>query len=108
MAREALSSESEKKSVCVDNTNCKADQRKVYINIAKECKITQIRCIVIDAPKDICLKNNEMRKVDNSKHMSGYVSKVVIHTFFKRFEQPSIKLDGLTQEPIKIPYVPYE
>ena len=108
MARDALIDESNSMSVCIDNTNSKPEQRKVYLDIAKAAEVSQVRCFHFDIPKDKCLENNDLRKVSvpgSKPHISDHVPKIAIHTFFKNFKMPE-KSEGFTQEPIRIEWVP--
>jgi bifunctional polynucleotide phosphatase/kinase len=90
------------KSVVVDNTNPKAENRKTYIKMAKDLGIKYVRCLYFDIPKDRCMENNSLRKVGT--HMSKNVPSVCIHTFFKNHEMPR-KDEGFTSDIIKIKFV---
>lgn len=85
VTREALKM---KQSVVVDNQNHKADVRQRYISIAKELGVP-VRVFLFDIPKDVCMHNNNQRKVNpHQQHSSKAVSKVIIHTYFKQLERP--------------------
>jgi bifunctional polynucleotide phosphatase/kinase len=93
------------KSVVIDNTNCTAEQRSRYIEIAKSLKIP-VRAIHLDTPKDRCMHNNKQR-VNNvhRQHHSKKVADVIIHTFFKKFEPLNPGSEGI-KEVITVPFAP--
>lgn len=68
--------------------------------------MSQVRCLYFTVDKETCMENNNLRKLNSGDHMSGSVSKVVIHSFFKNHEPPA-KDEGFS-EVIKIAYVPYQ
>jgi bifunctional polynucleotide phosphatase/kinase len=79
----------EGKSVVIDNTNPKKEDRKYYINLAKKYNY-KVRCFNFLSSKDQCFHNDGQR-VSNQvrKHFSGKVGKLPIHTFFKYYEKPT-------------------
>lgn len=86
VARQALN---EGKSCVIDNTNPDATTRARYTSIAEELKVP-CRAFLFDIEKNICMHNNEQRKVNSHRnHFSKKVSNVIIHTFFKKLEKPS-------------------
>ena len=52
----------------------------------------------------MCLNNNSLRNIDKNNNMSKAHPTVVIHTFFKRLEEPTLD-EGYTDPIIDIPYV---
>ena len=87
------------KNVVIDNLNASLGIRQTYIDLAKEAGIKTVRCIYFQTDKETCLVNNDLRKLaDSTKgylHMSGNVSKIVIHTYFKNHVPPTTK-EGFT------------
>lgn len=82
----------EGKSVVIDNMNSTAQQRSVYLHLAKKLKIP-IRALYLLTDKETCMHNNSLRKVhtDDIQHLSKAISKVVIHTYFKNHVAPTEK-----------------
>ena len=39
-------------------------------------------------PKEICIQNNDLRKLECKEHLSKRVASVAIHTIFKNLEKP--------------------
>jgi len=86
VADEALS---QGKSVVIDNTNPKKEDRRYFIDLAKKHGV-KVRCFEVLTPKDICFHNDYQRIAnDKRKHLSGKAGSIPIHTFFKYKEEPS-------------------
>eukprot|EP00347_Sterkiella_histriomuscorum_P006646 403351974 len=87
VAEQALN---EKKSVVIDNTNSTLEQRNRYTAISKALNIP-IRCFIFDVPKEVCMHNNNQRKINaHREHLSGKVPAIPIHSFFKNSEKPTM------------------
>jgi bifunctional polynucleotide phosphatase/kinase len=71
--------------IIVDNTNTKKEQRKQFIDIAKENKYT-VKIILQDIPFEICnhLNNYRVEQVNASK-----IAIVTYRTMLKYFEEPT-------------------
>lgn len=54
---------SEKKSVVIDNTNVTLEQRNRYLPLAKKYNVP-VRCFIFDVPKEVCIHNNNQRKIN--------------------------------------------
>ena len=94
----------EGKSVVIDNTNSKAQVRAVYISAAKALEVP-VRCFYFSTPKETCIHNNLMRKVnEHRKHLSKAVPAIAIHTFFKNLQVPTVS-EGF-ESVIKIDFLP--
>jgi len=97
------------RSVVVDNMNSNPKQRSPWLAIAKEMGV-RARALILQTEKETCLQNNNFRKVktDDIVHMSGAVSKVVIHSYFSTKGKgliPPTKAEGF-EEVIEVPYIP--
>jgi bifunctional polynucleotide phosphatase/kinase len=78
------------KSVCIDNTNPSKAVRKEYIDLAKKYGYP-VRCFFFDVPKHVAMHMNDLRTYNiHRDHESDNVPKVIIHTFYKNFEAPTI------------------
>jgi bifunctional polynucleotide phosphatase/kinase len=79
----------EGKSVVIDNTCPKKEDRKYFIGLAKKHGY-KVRCFYFLTPKEICF-HNDAQRVSNHvrKHFSGRVGKIPINSFFKNFEKPT-------------------
>ena len=88
----------QKFNVIVDNTNKDIKTRKHWIDMATIFKI-QIRCIYLNIPKDIVIHLNKFRSLTSQKK----IPMVAIHTYFKKFEVPS--LDEGFSEIIECPFI---
>lgn len=53
-----------KPNVVIDNTNSSIENRKKFIEIAKNNGVKSIRCIYFNVPKEICMENNSLRKLE--------------------------------------------
>ena len=97
------------KSVVIDNTNKTFEQRSRYTEIAKRYKVPS-RCFYFDVPKDVCIHNNNQRKINPyRKHLSSKVPPIPIHDFFKNLEKPSIEKEGFSEiKVIKFKAGPFE
>jgi predicted kinase len=73
---------SEGKSFIIDNTNVKLEQRKKYIDIAKENGYKVVN-FYIPTTKEIAIERNKLREGD------AHVSRVVIYTMLKRLVIPT-------------------
>ena len=79
------------KSVVIDNTNPKEENRKYYIDLAKKYGF-KVRCFEFLTPKDICFHNDYQRVAnEHRKHLSGKAGSIPIHTFFKYKEEPRLE-----------------
>ena len=95
------------KNLVIDNLNATTKAREIYIDLAQENELTEIKCLYFETTKEQCMTNNALRKGEGGYlHMSGSVGKVVIHSYFKNHEKPSLE-EGFT-EIVNIPYVPYK
>lgn len=72
-------------SVVIDNTNPDIDSRKRYLEISKRLMVPS-RCIILKASKEQCIHNNTFRELINVP----YVPVVAIHTYFSRFQIPTL------------------
>lgn len=84
-----------KQSVVIDNTNPKASNRAVYIELAKKHRI-RVRCFVMNVPKELAFHLNNLRFINSErKHYSQGVNKIPIHSFYKYFEPPDAGSEGI-------------
>lgn len=74
----------DEKSFIIDNTNVKLEQRKKYIDIAKENGYDVV-CFYIPTTKEIAIERNKLREGD------AHVSRVVIYTMLKNIVVPTKK-----------------
>eukprot|EP00743_Colponemidia_sp_Colp-15_P000382 GILK01000439.1.p1 GENE.GILK01000439.1~~GILK01000439.1.p1 ORF type:complete len:422 (+),score=77.69 GILK01000439.1:114-1268(+) len=77
------------KSVVVDATNRDTATRSVWIKLAKEFGVPA-RAIHIDIPKDLAFHMNAYRLVNPRSTDKRKVSDVVIHSFFKQLQPPTV------------------
>jgi bifunctional polynucleotide phosphatase/kinase len=92
----------EKKSVVIDNLNQTKEQRSRYIPLAKAANIP-VRLFYFETSKEVCMHNNKQRAINPHRvHHSKKVGSVIIHSFFKNQEKPTIE-EGIT-EIKKIPF----
>ena len=84
-------------NVVVDNTNPTIANRKVWIDIAKEFVVPHIVSVHMTSDKLTTLHLNTYRNLyDTTKDpMKNRIPDVAIHSYFKRFEQPT-KDEGFT------------
>lgn len=84
-------------NVVIDNTNSSKTNRKVWIDIAKEFATPHIVSIHLTADKHMSLHLNTYRNLYDMTRdpMKKRVPDVAIHSYFKRFEQPT-KDEGFT------------
>jgi bifunctional polynucleotide phosphatase/kinase len=91
-------------SVVIDNTNPSLEARKQYIDLAKSLKVG-IRTFVFNFSKDLVFHLNEMRGTNVFRsHNSKSVADVIIHTWYKKFVQPSPK-EGFS-EILEVNFIP--
>eukprot|EP00919_Chromeraceae_sp_WS-2016_P040494 GHVR01096652.1.p1 GENE.GHVR01096652.1~~GHVR01096652.1.p1 ORF type:complete len:189 (-),score=39.38 GHVR01096652.1:206-772(-) len=100
------------KSVVIDNQNKDKQTRSQFIKIAKSAGIP-CRCVLMDVPKDLPFHLNRFRSLAPTSvgARAHKVPSVVIHTFFKRLEPPTIdegfsdviniKIENITPGPFK-------
>lgn len=92
------------KSVIIDNTNPGQITRKLYIDIANKYKVPT-RCIFINIPKDLSFHINNLREINVFRsHSSKSVASVVIHSWYKNLQEPSLE-EGF-KDIVEIPFVP--
>ena len=78
-------------SVVIDNTNPTLESRSRFIDLAKRHKV-DLRSFVFNFNKDLVFHLNELRNINNFRnHFSESVADVIIHTWYKKFEPPSLK-----------------
>lgn len=78
------------KSVVIDNTNPKKEDRAYFIGLAKKHGY-KLRCFEFLTPKDICFHNDYQRVAnDKRQHLSGKAGSIPIHSFFKYKEEPTL------------------
>lgn len=84
------------KSVVIDNTNPTPEVRKRFIDIGKSLNVP-IRCFYFDVPKETCMHNNKMRKINEHRnHLSKKVPDIPIHSFFKNHIKP-VEKEGFSE-----------
>ncbi len=78
-------------SVAIDCTNPGATTRSVYIDLAKQNQVP-IRCFYFKYEKDLVFHLNNLRIINFArKHNTKSVPGVIIHTWYKNIEVPSVK-----------------
>lgn len=78
------------KSVIIDNTNPKKEDRKYFLDLAKKHGF-KARCFHFLTPKDICFHNDYQRVAnDKREHLSGKAGSIPIHSWFKYLEPPTV------------------
>lgn len=78
------------KSVIIDNTNPKVEDRKYFIDLAKQYKY-QVRCFSFLTTKEICFHNDYQRLVSDAReHLSKKAGSIPIHSWFKYKEDPTL------------------
>lgn len=85
--------------VVIDNTNATIKNRKVWIDIAKEFSIKTVVSIHLTTPKPIAFHMRTYRElydVKDEEPPKKHIPDVAIHTYFKRFEQPTLD-EGFTK-----------
>lgn len=85
-----LSANPDGHNIVIDNTNSNPQQRKVFIEIAEQFKFQSIRCIRFKLPKEECINNNNMRKLESKEHLSKRVASVAIHSIYKNLVEPEL------------------
>jgi bifunctional polynucleotide phosphatase/kinase len=84
----------DKFSVVIDCTNVSKEERKVYIDIAKEYNIP-VKCVFYDIDFEVCIHNTHYRS-----HMTDFriktIPRVVFDTMKKRFQKP-VKSEGFVE-----------
>jgi len=92
------------KSVVIDNTNPTKAVRSSYISLDEKYKIP-VRCFYFKYTKGLVFHLNNLRDINiGRKHHSKSVPDVVIHTWFKNLEEPSLA-EGFKEIKV-IPFVP--
>jgi bifunctional polynucleotide phosphatase/kinase len=91
------------KSVVIDNTNPSECTRRIFINIATKLGIP-VRCFYFKIPKALCFHLNNLRSINEKNNISKHVPSVVIYTWYKKIEEPTL-IEGF-KEIIEIPFVP--
>lgn len=80
----------------IDNTNPKAEDRKLFIDLAKKHSIP-VRAFFFDVPKELAMHNDYQREVNTHRtHYSKKVGSITIHSFFKNHEKPT-KAEGFSE-----------
>jgi bifunctional polynucleotide phosphatase/kinase len=101
VAEEALTSG---KSIVIDNTNPTKAVRSSYISLAKNLEIP-VRCFFFKYSKELVFHLNNLRDINiGRQHHSKSVPDVVIHSWYKYLEEPSIS-EGFKDVKV-IPFVP--
>ena len=78
------------RSVIIDNTNPKREDRRLFVDLAKRLGF-KVRCFEFLTPKDICFHNDYQRIANSNRvHLSGKAGSIPIHTFFKYKEPPQL------------------
>lgn len=92
--KEALS---KGQSVVVDRTNIDRRQRKLWIGLAREAGVTDIRCIFMDIPEEECVRRARSRKGHPTIVETTTLDKIkkIVHSFRKSLELPSLE-EGFT------------
>jgi bifunctional polynucleotide phosphatase/kinase len=91
------------KSVVIDNTNPSENTRRIYINIATKLGIP-VRCLYFKFPKTLCFHLNNLRSINLKNNISEPVPAVIIHTWYKYIEEPTL-IEGF-KEIIELPFIP--
>jgi len=92
------------KSVVIDNTNPGKVIRKIYIDLANKFNVP-VRCFFFNYPKNLIFHLNNLRDINKVKKIySNSVPDVVIHTWYKNLEKPSLA-EGF-KDIIEIPFIP--
>ncbi|XP_003388985.1 PREDICTED: bifunctional polynucleotide phosphatase/kinase-like [Amphimedon queenslandica] len=91
-----------KKSIVVDNTNPKREDRKAYIDLAKKSSVP-VRCIRLKVSPELSYHLNMYRQ-NKSKGVERRVPMVAYRTFDKYFEEPKVS-EGFS-EVIELDFVP--
>ena len=82
-AKEALNN---KQSIIVDNTNPKKEDRKAYIDLAKQLNVP-VRCLYLEVDHTLSYHMNMYRQ-NQSKGLQRRVPDVAYRTYDKYFEKP--------------------
>jgi bifunctional polynucleotide phosphatase/kinase len=91
-------------SVVIDSTNAAAKARSTFIELAKE-KGIPIRCFYFKYDKDLVFHLNNLRNINKFRnHNTKSVQPVIIHTWFKNLEEPSLK-EGFSEVKV-FPFIP--
>lgn len=91
----------DKCSIVIDNTNKNVEARKRYIEIAKAYNVP-CRCFWMRASLKQCLHNNKFRELFDKN--STHVNDIVIHSYWKEFQEPTLNEDFSRIE--RIDFVP--
>ena len=77
------------KSVIIDNTNPKKEDRKYFLDLAKQYGY-KTRCFLFLTSKELCF-HNDFQRIANDKreHFSGKAGSIPIHSWFKYLEKPT-------------------
>jgi len=78
--------------VLIDRVNWDKRQRQVWIKLAKYYGCTEIVCIRLNVPPDVCLKRVKERKDHPTIPLEMPLDKKsnIVYTFNRRFEEPEI------------------
>jgi DNA 3'-phosphatase len=72
------------KSIIVDNTNFKLDEREELVSLAREHGLYTV-CIFFDVPKDLSLHMTKMREQKGGKN----IPIIAVHTYYKNLVKPT-------------------
>lgn len=75
----------EGKSVIIDNTNGQAETRIRWLSVAKEYKVSQLRCVYVQCEKETAMSMSRLRNCV-TRGLIPNIPDVVFHTYYKRFE----------------------
>lgn len=78
------------KSVVIDNTNPKKEDRAYFLKLATKLGL-KARCFFFLTPKEICT-HNDTQRVGNAvrKHFSGKAGRIPIATWWKHMQKPTL------------------
>lgn len=84
-------------SVVVDRTNIDRRQRKLWVGLAREAGVEDIRCIFVDVPVEICIERVSARKGHPTITETTPLDKrkKIVLDFHKSLELPSLE-EGFT------------
>lgn len=87
----------EGKSVIIDRTNINKQQRKFFLDLAKEYNVPNIKCIYLDVPADVCIERIKNRKdhPNLTSETSHDTIIEIVSSFNKSLELPDEK-EGFT------------
>lgn len=93
----------EGKSVVIDNTNPSAKTRAEYIDLAKQLKITQIRCFILNTDIELCHHLNYVRQ-NQTKSKVRRIPDVGYNVYKSQYQEPNTS-EGLTKI-LKVDFLP--